>query len=152
MPACKCHVDRPLAAASLPPALAQPSLTPCSPQVIIALLWRMLPVLLTRWEQAWGAETAAVLYQAPHIMLELVVLQPLLQVRCLAFVAMRLHRFCPPLWCACWEARPLWDALAWARLAWQLLLQARWPSLAVARGTVLKLAALQPLREARCLR
>ena len=50
-------------------------------EIAFAFLWRLVPFWLNKWERDWGAEVSSVLFAAPHIAAELLVLQPLLQVR-----------------------------------------------------------------------
>jgi hypothetical protein len=71
-------------------------------EVAFALAWRLVPFWLSRWEREWGAESASLLYAAPHVAAELLLLQPLLHVRRLS--APSLHRCCCCSRCSAYAA------------------------------------------------
>ena len=49
----------------------------------ISVCWRLIPYWLNNWEQQWGAECSSMMFELPHFALELLVVLPCVQVRCL---------------------------------------------------------------------
>ena len=48
----------------------------------ISVAWRLVPYWLNAWEQAWGAESASMMFELPHFAAELLVVLPVVQVLC----------------------------------------------------------------------